>query len=109
MIVFAFVLIFALGMVVFANEETAIKSILEAVILEAFEVPLKTAIDKTNAFIEIDVGMLDVVIKFLTIGVQMGPSEFKVVAGILKQEVLARSKDRIVKEISCIIQRQLRF
>lgn len=93
MIVFAFVLIFALGMVVFTNEETAIKSILEAVILEALEVPLKTAIDKTKAFIEIDIGMLDGVIEFFTIGMQMGPFELKVAAGILKQEVLARCSE----------------
>jgi hypothetical protein len=83
-IVSAFTLIFALGMVVFTNEEEVLKSILEAVILEAFEIPFKTAIDKTNAFIEIDVRMLDAAINFLAISVQMGPSELNLAAAILK-------------------------
>jgi hypothetical protein len=83
---------FALFEAVFNNQEEAIKRIVEAVFAEACEVPLKTAIDESNDSIEIDLGMGGRPIKAETFDVQIGTFELKFGAGILNQEVLARSK-----------------
>jgi len=53
------------------------------VLAEAFQAPLKTAIDKTNDFIEIDLRMYGRTIKAFTINVQIGTLELKFGAGIL--------------------------
>ena len=85
--------IFALVVVAFNNQEVAIEVAVEAVLLEAFQVPLKISIDKANALIEIDTsGMVDRAIKAITMGVQISVFELQVMAGILKHKVLARSK-----------------
>jgi hypothetical protein len=65
----AVVMMFALVVVVFNNQEEAIEYSLETVILEAFEIPLKTSIHKTDDFIEVDMSMVVRTIKALTGGV----------------------------------------
>ena len=53
------VIIFAFAVTLFNNLKEAIERTLEAMLAEVLQTPLKTAIDKTNDFIEIDLGMGD--------------------------------------------------
>jgi hypothetical protein len=72
---------FALVVVAFNNQEEAIEIPVEAVILEAFQSPLKISIDKANELIEIDTsGMVDRAIKAITMTVQMSVCELKLMA-----------------------------
>ena len=73
--------IFALVVVAFNNQEEAIEVTFEAVILEAFQIPLKISIDKTNELIEIDTsGMVNRAIQAITMTVQMSVCELKLMA-----------------------------
>jgi hypothetical protein len=65
--VMVMLVMFALVVVAFNNQEEAIEIPVEAVILEAFQSPLKISIDKANELIEIDTsGMVDRAIKAIT-------------------------------------------
>jgi len=79
--VMVMLVMFALVVVAFNNQEEAIEIPVEAVILEAFQSPLKISIDKANELIEIDTsGMVDRAIKAITMTVQMSVCELKLMA-----------------------------
>ena len=97
-VMFVVVVMFALIVVVFDDQDERFKTNFENVISEMFAVPYEMTTGKADDFIEIDGRMFDRTINAATIGVQMCTiSDLKFGTGFLNRENLARSKIIFVK------------
>jgi len=77
------VVLFAFVESVFHDKEKSIEGILEAVLAETLQVPLKTSVDKSDKSIEINAGVDMSTVKTFAFNMEDGASELQFCAGIL--------------------------